>query len=149
MFKENYIIQGKIVCKTGLHIGGSSDAIDIGGSDNVIIRDPITGNPYIPGSSLKGKLRFLTELNDKDSAQSVINNNGKPADEHNCLSAKLFGIELPENFNKPFESETITEFWRRWHITLGTWLKKYIFYPIMKSEGFQKMSKTGFKKNYD
>ena len=60
MFKENYIIQGKIVCKTGLHIGGSSDAIDIGGSDNVIIRDPITGNPYIPGSSLKGKLRFLT-----------------------------------------------------------------------------------------
>ena len=57
-------------------------------------------------------------------------------------SAKLFGIELPENFNKPFESETITEFWRRWHITLGTWLKKYIFYPIMKSEGFQKMSKT-------
>ena len=64
MFKENYIIQGKIVCKTGLHIGGSSDAIDIGGSDNVIIRDSVSGLPYIPGSSIKGKLRFLTELND-------------------------------------------------------------------------------------
>lgn len=97
MFKENYIIQGKIVCKTGLHIGGSSDAIDIGGSDNVIIRDSVTGNPYIPGSSLKGKLRFLTELNDKDSAQSVIDNKGRPADDPNCISSKLFGISADEN----------------------------------------------------
>ena len=96
MFKENYIIQGKIVCKTGLHIGGSSDAIDIGGSDNVIIRDSVTGNPYIPGSSLKGKLRFLTELNDKDSAQSVIDNEGKPADNPNCIASKLFGISADE-----------------------------------------------------
>lgn len=96
MFKENYIIQGKIVCKTGLHIGGSSDAIDIGGSDNVIIRDSVTGNPYIPGSSLKGKLRFLTELNDKDSAQSVINNKGGPADNPSCLASKLFGISADE-----------------------------------------------------
>ena len=97
MFKENYIIQGKIVCKTGLHIGGSSDAIDIGGSDNVIIRDSVTGNPYIPGSSLKGKLRFLTELNDKDSAQSVIDNEGKPSDDVNCIAVKLFGISADEN----------------------------------------------------
>ena len=96
MFKENYIIQGKIVCKTGLHIGGSSDAIDIGGSDNVIIRDSVTGNPYIPGSSLKGKLRFLTELNDKTSAQSVIANDGKPADDPNCIASKLFGISADE-----------------------------------------------------
>ena len=96
MFKENYIIQGKIVCKTGLHIGGSSDAIDIGGSDNVIIRDSVTGNPYIPGSSLKGKLRFLTELNDKDSAQSVIDNKGKPADDPNCISSRLFGISADD-----------------------------------------------------
>ena len=96
MFSENYIIQGKIVCKTGLHIGGSSDAIDIGGSDNVIIRDSVTGNPYIPGSSLKGKLRFLTELNDMDSAQSVIDNKGKPADDPNCIASKLFGISADE-----------------------------------------------------
>ncbi len=96
MFSENYIIQGKIVCKTGLHIGGSSDAIDIGGSDNVIIRDSVTGNPYIPGSSLKGKLRFLTELNDKNSAKSVIDNGGKPADDPNCIASKLFGISADE-----------------------------------------------------
>lgn len=96
MFKENYIIQGKILCKTGLHIGGSSDAIDIGGSDNVIIRDSVTGNPYIPGSSLKGKLRFLTELNDKQSAESVIKNEGKVADDKTCIAAKLFGVSAEE-----------------------------------------------------
>ena len=96
MFSKNYLIQGKIVCKTGLHIGGSSDAIDIGGSDNVIIRDSVTGNPYIPGSSLKGKLRFLTELNDKDSAKSVIDNDGKVADDVNCIAAKLFGVSADE-----------------------------------------------------
>jgi CRISPR-associated protein Csm3 len=96
MFKENYVIQGKIVCKTGLHIGGSSDAIDIGGSDNVIIRDSVSGNPYIPGSSLKGKLRFLTELNDKASAESVVRNRGGVADDKSCIAAKLFGVSAEE-----------------------------------------------------
>ena len=96
MFKENYIIQGKIVCQTGLHIGGSSDAIDIGGSDNVIIRDSITGNPYIPGSSIKGKLRFLTELNDKQSAESVIKNDGGVASDKTCIASKLFGVSAEE-----------------------------------------------------
>lgn len=65
MFKENYIITGTIECLTGLHIGGSNDSVEIGGSDNVIIRDSLTNLPYIPGSSLKGKLRSLMELNDK------------------------------------------------------------------------------------
>lgn len=45
-----------------------------------------------------------------------------------------FGIVLPENFNAPFFSGTIQEFWRRFHITLGTWLKDYIMNPILKSE---------------
>lgn len=97
MFKENYIIQGKIVCKTGLHIGGSNVEIDIGGSDNVIIRDSVSGLPYIPGSSVKGKLRFLTELNDKDSAQSVIKNKGKVSNDAGCIATKLFGISADES----------------------------------------------------
>lgn len=108
MFKENYIIQGKIVCKTGLHIGGSSDAIDIGGSDNVIIRDSVSGLPYIPGSSIKGKLRFLTELNDKDSAQSVISNDGHVSDDTSCIATKLFGISADENQSElKFPTRTI------------------------------------------
>lgn len=92
MFKENYIITGKIVCQSGLHIGDSTDGIDIGGSDGPIIRDAITGYPYIPGSSLKGKLRSLIELSDKQSSESVIANKGKVATDEDCISTKLFGL---------------------------------------------------------
>ena len=42
----------------------------------------------------------------------------------------LFGIKLEENFNTPYLSSSIQEFWRRWHITLGNWLKKYIYIPL-------------------
>ncbi len=51
--------------------------------------------------------------------------------------SQLFGIELPENFNRPFSSCTITELFRRWHISLGNWLKDYIYYPLMKSSFLQ------------
>lgn len=54
-------ITGKILIKTGLHIGGSVDVIEIGGIDNPIIKNPMTNEPYIPGSSLKGKMRSLLE----------------------------------------------------------------------------------------
>ncbi len=60
-FKGKYIISGEIVCETGLHIGGSTEGFEIGGVDNPVIRDPLTEWPYIPGSSLKGKLRHLLE----------------------------------------------------------------------------------------
>ncbi len=46
---------------TGLHIGGSAGGIAIGGLDNPVIRDPLTNRPYVPGSSLKGKMRSLLE----------------------------------------------------------------------------------------
>ncbi len=55
--------------------------------------------------------------------------------------SEIIGIELPENFKAPFFSKTITEFWRNWHITLGEWLKDYIFYPLLKSEFMQKINK--------
>jgi len=60
-FQGKYIITGKIICETGLHIGGTQEGIEIGGVDNIVIRDPLTDRPYIPGSSLKGKLRHLLE----------------------------------------------------------------------------------------
>uniref|UniRef100_A0A7C4U6H3 CRISPR system Cms endoribonuclease Csm3 n=1 Tax=candidate division WOR-3 bacterium TaxID=2052148 RepID=A0A7C4U6H3_UNCW3 len=59
--KETKIIKGIIRCETGLHIGGESSTIEIGGMENPVIRHPKTNLPYIPGSSLKGKIRTLLE----------------------------------------------------------------------------------------
>ena len=60
-FLANIILRGKIKVLTGLHIGGSKDKFEIGGVDNPVIRDTFTKYPYIPGSSLKGKMRMLLE----------------------------------------------------------------------------------------
>lgn len=54
-------ITGTLVLKTGLHIGGGDTEMRIGGIDNQVAKDPVTGLPYIPGSSLKGKIRSLLE----------------------------------------------------------------------------------------
>lgn len=54
-------MRGAVEVVTGLHIGGAAGALAIGGVDNPIVRDPLTGRPYLPGSSLKGKLRSLAE----------------------------------------------------------------------------------------
>lgn len=51
-----------------------------------------------------------------------------------------FGVELPENFRTPFFAKTVQEFWQRWHMTLGTFLKEYIMYPVLKSPLFVKMT---------
>ena len=61
--------------------------------------------------------------------------------------AQLFGINLDENFKRPYFSRSISEYWRRWHITLGAWLREYLFYPIAMSKLFQKFGKN-LKKRY-
>jgi len=55
------ILTGQIHVLTGLHIGAGKDAIEIGGIDSPVVKNPYTAEPYIPGSSLKGKLRCLME----------------------------------------------------------------------------------------
>lgn len=60
-FKGNLIIRGKIECLTGMHVGGSKEKMEIGGVDSIVVRSPATDFPYIPGSSLKGKMRHLLE----------------------------------------------------------------------------------------
>ena len=49
--------------------------------------------------------------------------------------AKMFGYEIPENFRLPYVSHSVREFWQRWHITLGTWFKEYVYFPLGGSRG--------------
>lgn len=61
-------------------------------------------------------------------------------------AAQMFGIKLPENFKRPFFAATISEFWKRWHITLGTWFKDYIFFPVSMSKPMKKLTSNARKK---
>jgi len=85
-------IKGTIIIRSGLHIGGSKDEIKIGGIDNPVIKNPFDNEPYIPGSSLKGKIRSLLEWQ-----FGTMTEDGKPTDvtknySDNALKiAKLFG----------------------------------------------------------
>jgi len=100
-------IRGIIRCNTGLKIGGSKDSLDIGGIDNPIIRHPITDLPYIPGSSIKGKMRCLLELNTGN-----VNQNGRAHDCGTCEVCIFFGSlrsDSPTRFL--FRDASITPEW--------------------------------------
>lgn len=60
--------------------------------------------------------------------------------------AGLFGITLEDNFKRPYFAVSITDFWHRWHITLGTWMKDYVFYPISLSGWMGRFGKFARKK---
>lgn len=54
--------------------------------------------------------------------------------------SETLGITLPENFRQPFFSTSLSEIWRRWHMTLGFWVKDYVLYPVLKSKPMQNLS---------
>lgn len=77
---------GTLTALTGLRIGGSKESIEIGGLENTIIRHPISDLPYIPGSSIKGKMRSLLEHKyDRVAA------NGEPCGCGTCMVCRVFG----------------------------------------------------------
>lgn len=96
-----YKIKGQIKLETGLHIGGDEGVIEIGGNDNPIARDISTGNPYIPGSSLKGKMRYLMEwytgsINENGNVYSG-NDLSKKKTSDGKLLLKIFGSSNGKN----------------------------------------------------
>lgn len=59
--------------------------------------------------------------------------------------ACLFGVELEENFKRPFFAESISDFWRRWHTTLGSWMRDYVFFPLSLTKLFGTINKKSRK----
>ena len=102
-------VRGTLTTLTGLHIGGNSVDMAIGGADSVVVRNPLTNDPYIPGSSLRGKMRALLErvrgeenINDNDEGGFSLSNKkealaGKNPD---TSLGKLFGVAA-ENSAEP------------------------------------------------
>ncbi|MEK6590064.1 MAG: type III-A CRISPR-associated RAMP protein Csm3 [Nitrospinota bacterium] len=103
-FSGKYIINADLRCVTGLHIGGTDEGFEIGGMDNPVIKDPITDYPYIPGSSLKGKMRSLLEWADakvKFETDKKGNPAGKLCDCGVCDICIVFGCSAATSQKEP------------------------------------------------
>jgi len=96
-FLGNVIFKGKLECLTGLHIGDSKEKFEIGGVDSPVIRDPNTQYPYIPGSSLKGKLRSLLAFALGKADQDPPS---KGKFDPDCPLQRIFGVPAEINTNR-------------------------------------------------
>lgn len=142
-------VRGVIRVLTGLRIGAGSDSLEIGGLDNPIIRHPQTRKPYLPGSSLKGKLRCLLESKStsekygqertpepsKDQDRNTKKISYNPCKCDKCIVCQLFGCGAPQNTTQPsrliFRDSPICEDDIKGMEDL---LKEGIFYSEIKSE---------------
>ena len=88
------LIPGDLTIKTGMHIGGGSDYAPIGAVDSPFIRDSLTQEPIIPGSSLKGKIRTL--LARYRSKKNIVNS----IDEDDDVIKRLFGSTRPQTISR-------------------------------------------------
>jgi CRISPR-associated protein Csm3 len=118
-FKSRIFVSGTVTSLTGMHIGGNSTEMSIGGADKIVIRDPLTNRPYIPGSSLRGKMRSLMErlrgemtikMDSGDPVHSIDNlakplAEGKrimsagPSTTSGAKSSRLFGVAIDQQKN--------------------------------------------------
>jgi CRISPR-associated protein Csm3 len=105
---SKFRIKGRIVLRSGLHIGGGDVGLAIGGADKVVVRNPQDGCPYVPGSSLKGKLRALLEKAGMTKSPLPVktgqDKDGKPTFEvkpcqcgnRGCAVCQVFGVSAAE-----------------------------------------------------
>jgi len=111
-------LQGRIFLRfdikalTGLHVGGSDVGVEIGGVDKTVVRDPLTNRPYIPGSSLRGKMRSLTEKylglkQNQRIGEGFIHSCGGDksdagaAEYPNCPVCQVYGVPGERDFGTP------------------------------------------------
>ena len=98
---KKVFIEGSIRAVTGLHIGGSNPGFAIGGADATVVRNPLTLFPYIPGSSLKGKMRSLLErLEGRWSDGNMTHLKAGPLKDVDHIICKIFGTTLEELKNQ-------------------------------------------------
>jgi CRISPR-associated protein Csm3 len=104
-WRGKVIIEGTLVAVTGLHIGAQGSHWEIGAVDSPVVRDPLTGAPYIPGSSLRGKLRSLVEWTldppvpfDKPGGRDVYRHE---CAEPLCPSCRVFGAAIGSERPRP------------------------------------------------
>ena len=90
MYRINFTAR----CESGLHIGGSQDELKIGGSDNPVIKNPATEKPYIPGSSLKGKMRSELERHLGKFGRQGTPDGRDPCGCATCPVCRVFGTHM-------------------------------------------------------
>jgi CRISPR-associated protein Csm3 len=99
-FLGNVVFEGEIECVTGLQIGGGQETLEIGGVDQPVVKDPVSDRPYIPGSSLKGKMRSLMEWD-----RGRVESDGEP---HYHEGEDAVDCEVCRIFGTPAESDAET-----------------------------------------
>jgi CRISPR-associated protein Csm3 len=103
MLLGKVILKGEMELKTGLHIGASKETMKIGGIDSPVVRDPITEFPYIPGSSLKGKMRSLWERINFDKKFKW--QNSKDEEKEEVVKYNIKEAEIERHECKPHKDE--------------------------------------------
>lgn len=103
--EKKVFIRAEIELLTGMHVGGSSIGLAIGGADKVVVRNPITNLPYVPGSSIKGKMRSLLE---KATGLIDIKPDGNKWKAPICTKVEESLVQL---FGAPAESAGNAETW--------------------------------------
>lgn len=145
LLKHYLSIKGTLTATSGLRIGGSAENIDVGAMENPILRHPITDYPYIPGSSLKGKIRSLLEAKhgrrnfrvDPNTRKRVETDLGEPCMCGTCLICRVFGPhKLVEHAQGPtralFRDADLTQKWQERLIAKRE--ESGLFYAEIKKE---------------